>query len=361
MKITGLKTSLVDVPLEKPIATAIHNMRSVGCVLLEIETDQGINGQSYVFTLNGVRLSALDETVRGFDNHVVGRDPHFVSQINQGIWDEMNPIGHTGFPIAALSAIDMACWDIIGKAANQPLHKVFGACRDQIKTYASGGLWLSQTIDECIREANAFIDAGFRSMKIRLGSKKQIDDIDRVRAIREAVGPDIELLTDANQGLTTKAAIRLAHEIEEFEIGWFEEPVIYQNLEGNAEVRDATTVPIAGGESEYTHLGMHKILEASAVDVLMPDLQRVGGFSEFRRSAALASAYHIPVSTHIFTEQSLCVAASEPNCISVEHMPWFSPLFNEPLELNDGSLKVPDRPGIGFTFNHEAVERYRLQ
>jgi L-alanine-DL-glutamate epimerase-like enolase superfamily enzyme len=198
-------------------------------------------------------------------------------------------------------------------------------------------------------------------MKIRLGSNNPADDVERVCEIRNAVGPDIELLTDANQGLTTKAAIRLAQEIEEFDIGWFEEPVFYQNLEGNAEVRDATTMPIAGGESEYTHLGMHKILEAGAVDVLMPDLQRVGGFSEFRRSAALASAYHIPVSTHIFTEQSICVAAAESNCISVEHMPWFSPLFNESLEINDGFLKVPDRPGIGFTFNESAIERYKLQ
>ena len=360
MKITTLKTTLVDVPLANPIATAIHAMRSVGCVLVELETDEGITGESYVFTLNGARLSALHEMVLGFTHQVEGRDPHFVAQIGQAMWDEMNLIGHAGFSIAALSAIDTACWDIIGKAANQPLHKLFGACRDKVKTYASGGLWLSQSIDDCVRQAGEFIDAGFRSMKIRRGSANSADDVERVRAIRAACGPDIELLTDANQGLSTKRAIGLARQLEAFDIAWLEEPVVYQNLSGHAEVRRATNIPIASGETEYTYLGMHKMLEAGAADVVMPDLQRVGGLTGLRRAATLAAAYHVPVSTHVFTEQSICVAASEPNYISVEHMPWFCTLFNEPLEVDEGFLRVPDRPGIGFTFDQRAVKKFKL-
>lgn len=360
MKVTRFKTTLVDLPLAKPIATAIHAMRSVGCVMVELETDQGIIGESHAFTLNGMRLSALNQTILGFSHQIEGQDPHNVSAIGQAIWDEMNPIGHAGFPVAALATIDMACWDVIGKAANQPLHKLFGACRDKVKTYASGGLWLSQSVDECVNEASEFLQAGFRSMKIRLGNQKIANDVERVRAVRAAIGSEIELLSDANQGLTTKHAIRLAHEIEEFDIGWLEEPVSYQNLEGHAEVRDATDIPIASGETEYTRFGMHRILEAGAVDVLMPDLQRVGGFSEFRRSAALASAYHVPVSSHLFTEQSICIAASEPGCISVEHMPWFSSLFNEPLIIENGFLQVPDRPGIGFTFDRDAIQKFKL-
>ena len=360
MKITRLKTTLVDVPLAKPIATAIHSMRSVGCVLVELETDQGITGESYAFTLNGVRLEALNQMVRGFTHLVEGCDPHRVAQIGHAMWQEMNPIGHAGFSVAALATVDMACWDIIGKAADQPLHNLFGACREKVKTYASGGLWLSQSIDECVNEAGMFIEQGFRSMKIRLGSEKIADDVARVRAVRDAIGADIELLSDANQGFSTKHAIRLARKIEEYDIGWFEEPVSYQDLAGHAEVRHATDIPIASGETEYTRFGMHRILEAGAVDVLMPDLQRVGGFSEFRRAAAIASVYHVPVSSHLFTEHSLCIGASEPGCISVEHMPWFSPLFNEPMVIEEGHLQVPDRPGIGFTFDQAAVKKYRL-
>ena len=360
MKITKFKTTRVDIPLQKRVKTSIHDMRSVGCVLLELETDQGIIGEAYALSLNAVRLDALDAMLRGFSHQVEGRDPHYVNAIFDNMWQEMNPIGHKGYSIAALSTIDTACWDLIGKAAEQPLHKLFGAYRDKVKTYASGGLWLSSTIDELTREAQDYVSAGFRSMKIRLGSSAISEDVERVSAVREAIGPDIELLSDANQCLSVKQAIRLGRELEAFDLGWLEEPVSYQNLEGHAELRAALDIPIASGETEYTRFGMHDILEARAVDVLMPDLQRIGGISEFRRTAAIASVYHVPVSSHIFTEQSICIAASEVNCISVEHMPWVSMLFNEQMEIEEGCILVPERPGIGFTFNQEVVDRYRV-
>jgi L-alanine-DL-glutamate epimerase-like enolase superfamily enzyme len=360
MKVTGFKTTLVEVPLDRPIRTAIHDMRSVGCVLLELETDQGITGESYVLTLNGLRLGALHEVVRGFSHHVEGQDPHNVSAIFDSMWREMNPVGHKGYSIAALSAIDTACWDLVGKAAGEPLHRLFGACRERVWTYASGGLWLSASIDELVEEAAKFVESGFRAMKIRLGSPGISEDVERVRAVRQTIGPDIELMGDANQGLSVKQAIRLGRALEEFDLGWFEEPVSYLDLQGHAEVRMALGTPIASGETEYTRYGMHAMLQAGAVDVLMPDLQRIGGLSEFRRTAAIASVYHVPVSSHIFTEQSICIAASEVNCISVEHMPWCSPLFNEQMEISDGYIAVPDRPGIGFTFNQDAIASYLI-
>ena len=359
MKTTRFKTTLVDVPLERPIETAIHSMRSVGCVLLELETDAGITGESYVFTLNGVRLKALHEMLRGFAHQVEGRDPHDLEAINADMWQEMNPIGHAGFSIAALSAIDTACWDAVGKAAGQPLHRLFGACRESIRTYASGGLWLSQDVDDCVREATSFVEQGFRAMKMRVGSADQNIDVDRVRAVREAIGADIELLVDANQSLDVERAIALARALEPLDIGWLEEPVDYQDLAGHARVRAASSLPIASGETEYTHVGMRRVMDAGAVDILMPDLQRVGGISEMRRSARIARERDVPFSTHIFTEQSLCVAGCEPGCLSVEHMPWFAPLFNEELDIVDGDIVIPERPGTGFTFNQQAITRYR--
>lgn len=358
MKITGFKTTLVDVPLAKPIATAIHQMKSVGCVLLELETDQGLVGESCVQTLNGARLKALHEMLLGFSHQVEGRDPHQVARIWQDCWDEMNPIGHKGFTIYALTAIDTACWDLIGKAAEQPLHRVFGACRERVKTYASGGLWLSQSIDSLVEESAELVEQGFCAIKIRLGKPSIAEDVERVRAVRDAIGDRIELLADANQALSVKQAIRLGRELEAFNLGWFEEPVIYHDLQGCAEVRAALDTPIAAGETEYTRYGMRDILEAGAVDVLMPDLQRIGGPSEMRRVAALASAYDIPISTHIFTEYSLCIAGAESNCISVEHMPWNAPLFNESMEIRDGEITIPERPGTGFSFDKSAIKRF---
>ena len=360
MKITRFRTTMVDLPLAKPIATAIHTMQSVGCVLLELETDQGLTGQGYVFTLNAVRLKVLNEMLLSYSHDLEGSDPHFVTQTLDRIWHEINPIGHKGFSIAALSAIDTACWDLIGKAAEQPLHKIFGACRERVRTYASGGLWLSQSIDELTEEARLFVEMGFRGMKIRLGAGSVRDDVERVAAVREAIGEDIELLSDANQGLEVKHAIKLGRQLEQYNIGWFEEPVSYLNLQGHAEVRAALHIDVAGGETEYTRFGMHDVLQARAVDILMPDLQRMGGLSEMRRVVAIASSYHIPVSTHLFTEQSICIAGSEPNCISIEHMPWFSSLFNESMEIVDGDIIVPQRPGVGFTFNRETIAKFKI-
>ena len=360
MKITRFETTLVDVPLARPIATAIHRIETVGCVLLELETDQGLVGESLVQTLNGARLRALDEMLLGFAHRVEGRDPHDIGAIWQEIWQEMNPIGHKGFSIYALSAIDIACWDLIGKGAGQPLHRVFGACRERVDTYASGGLWLSLSIDELVEEAAEFVDAGFHAMKIRLGSARIADDVERVRALREAIGSDIGLYADANQALTVKHAIRLGRELEQFDLVWFEEPVVYHDLDGCAEVRAALDTPIASGETEYTRYGMREILAAGAVDVLMPDLQRIGGLSEMRRVAAIASAHEVPISTHLFTEHSLCIAGAEAGCISVEHMPWNAPLFNETMEIVDGEILIPTRPGTGFTFDKAAIKSFSV-
>ena len=259
-------------------------------------------------------------------------------------------MGQKGMTIGALSAVDTALWDAYGKMLNQPLHHLFGSCRDRVKTYASGGLWLSQPIDELQAEADEFIQEGFRSMKIRLGKADWREDVQRVKAIREAVGNDIELLTDANQGLSVKQAIRLARELEPFNIAWLEEPVAAHDLEGHAEVRESVDMTIASGETGYTRYDMLDMIKAKACDILMPDLQRMGGLTEMRKVAVLAASFNLPISTHIFTEQSLCIAGSAPNCISVEHMPWFEALFQERMKIVGGELLIPERPGTGFTF-----------
>lgn len=360
MKIDRITTTSVALALRAPVGTAIHSIHSVGCVLVELTTVDGAVGQSFVFTLNGDRLRAFDETITGLAHLAIGAPVHETTAIWDAIWHEINPTGHKGITVSALSAIDVACWDAWGRTLDQPLHRVFGACRDSIDTYASSGLWLDASIDDLVTEATEFVGAGFRAVKLRIGSDDPNDDVARVRAVREAVGPDIGLLVDANQRFTPKQAIRLGRRLEEFELTWFEEPVSADDLGGHAEVRAALDTPVASGETEYTRYGMQAMLDARACDVLMPDLQRVGGYTEFRRAAALAGARHVPVSSHFFTEHSLALAGSLSNCVSVEHIDWFAPLFREDLELRAGRLVVPDRPGHGFSFDPAAVDRFRL-
>ena len=360
MKITKLQTQLVDIPLSNPIKTAIHSMNSVGCVLVSIHSDEGLVGEGYCFALNAVRLKAFDEIVKSYAPFIEGQDADFIEAIWENIYQSLNAMGQKGMTIGALKAVDTALWDLQGKALNKPLHRLFGACRDRVKTYASSGLWLSQSIDELCAEAQTFIDQGFHSMKIRLGKPTWQEDIERVKAVRETIGSDLELLSDANQSLNVKQAIKLGRELEAYDVAWFEEPVSAQNLAGHAEIRAKLDIPIASGETEYTRYGMKAMLDIQACDILMPDLQRIGGLTEMRKVAAISSSYNIPISTHIFTEQSLCIAGSAPNCISVEHMSWFESLFNERMELVDGELLIPERPGTGFTFNQETIERFKV-
>lgn len=361
MKITGMRFAQVEIPLAKPIRTAIHDVRSVGCVLVYLDTDAGITGEAYNFTMNAVRLDVLQAMLESFSRQVVGKDPHDVECIWDAMWRDSNFFGQKGVSIFAMSSIDTACWDIVGKAAGKPLYKLFGACRDSVDVYASGGLWLSLSIDELVEEARAFLADGFRAMKIRVGKKRVAEDVKRVAAVRDAIGPDVALMADANQGFSVSHAIRLGRYMEEFALEWFEEPVPAWDLEGHAAVAAALDTPIASGETEYTRYGMRDMLTAKAADVLMPDLQRIGGLTELRRVANLASSFDVPVSTHIFTEQSLSIAGSASNCIYLEHMPWFESLYREPMRLIDGRMAMPEGDGLGFTFDPDAVDRYRIK
>ncbi len=361
MKITGLKCVQVEIPLEKPIRTAIHDIRSVGCVLVTLDTDEGISGEAYNFTMNAIRLDTLQTMIESLAPHVIGADACNVEGIWEAMWRDINFFGHKGISIFAISTLDTACWDIVGKAAAQPLYKLFGACRESVDVYASGGLWLSLSIDELVEEARSFLADGFRAMKIRVGKQRIDEDVERVAAVRETIGPGVVLMADANQGFTASHAIRLGRRLEELGLEWFEEPVPAWDLEGHAAVAAALDTPIASGETEYTRYGMRDMLNAKAADILMPDLQRIGGLTELRRVANLASSFDVPISTHIFTEQSLSIAGSVANCIYLEHMPWFQDLYQEEMRLVDGRMTMPRGSGLGFTFDPDAVDRYRIK
>lgn len=350
MRIERLDTRIVNVALPRTIGTAIHHMKSAGCVLTTVTTSDGLTGEGFCFALNGDRIKAFDETIKGLAHYVVGTDPNDVEHTFETIWAALNPSGHAGIGISALSAIDVALWDVVGKSVDKPLAELWGNERARVDTYASSGLWLSDSKNDLVEEAAMFLDQGFRGMKIRLGSPNPATDVERVRAVRDAIGPDVKLYSDVNQGLSVEAAITLGHMLEEFNLAWIEEPVIYYDFAGHAEVRGEITTPVASGETEYTRLGMQRYLDAEAVDVLMPDLQRMGGYTEFRRACAIAKTYGVPQSSHFFTEHSLALAGALPMCSLVEHVDWFQPLFNERIEIADGQLVIPDRAGTGFTF-----------
>lgn len=361
MKITDVRTVSVELPLERPVRTAIHNIHSAGALLVFVDTDDGVTGESYLFALSAKRLAVFREMVLSLKDVVLGQNPIYTEKIWAAMWRDINFFGHKGVSVFGISAIDTACWDIAGKACGQPLYRLLGAYRDSAPVYASGGLWTSASIDELVEEAQGFVAMGFRAMKMRIGKPRMEEDLERVDAVRRAVGTNISLMVDANQGFTVEHAIKIGRKLEAFNLDWFEEPVVAYDLEGSARVAEALDVPIASGETEYTRYGFRQMIERRAADVLMPDLGRVGGITEFLKVAHMAEAYDITVSPHIFPEQSLQLLGAIPNGAYLEHIPWYAPLYKTPVQVEDGVATLPQRPGLGFGFDPDAIERYRIE
>lgn len=356
MRVSKVETTPAVLPMNPVITSALGEIRCFGCILVRVHTDEGIVGENLIFTLNNVRTPVLKEMIDGLAPLIVGQDPEHITAFWSSAWTAINFLGHKGVPVVGISAIDGALWDIAGKASGRPLYRVLGGARREVPAYHSGGLWLSRSTDELVEEAGSFVGQGFKAVKMRLGCPSPRQDIERVRAVREAIGPGIKLMADANQGLTESQAIRLGRMLEEFDLTWFEEPLPAWDLDGLARVAAALDTPIASGETEYTRYGFRRMLELRTADVLMPDLQRVGGVTEFMRVAHMAAAYDIPVSSHLFSEMSVQVLGALSNAIYLEYMPWFSPLYNETLEFRDGKAIAPERPGWGFTFNDDYIK-----
>ena len=360
MIVERIETTVVDVPLRRPAANAsLVPIRNLGCVLVSLRTSDGAVGESLVFTLRGRHIGMLRALIDSVAELVAGKsaDPEYVWNM---LWRELYFFGSAGLTLFAISAIDTALWDACGKSANMPLAKMFGRYRDLIPAYASHGLWLGTAIDALAEEAAGIKAAGFRAMKMRIGSPSIDDDVARVAAVRQAIGDDVALMVDASRGLTLAHALRLGRALEPFKLAWYEEPLAPYDHEGTGQVARELDTPIATGENEFSRYAFRALLDARAADVWMMDLARVGGISEMRKIAALAAAHDIPVSNHIFTEHSLAVLGSFANCNYVESIDWFSDLFAEQPELEEGCLRVPDRPGLGFTFDPAAVARFKV-
>jgi L-alanine-DL-glutamate epimerase-like enolase superfamily enzyme len=359
VKIASIAVHRLSVPLPRPVRTAIHDHAHADTVVVEMRTDDGLAGSGYCFAFGAARARALAALVEDLGPLYEGRDPRGVTAHHEAAWNAINFIGHSGLSVMALSALDTACWDLAARAAGVPLFRFLGGDRMRVPTYASEGLWVDYSIDALVKEAQAFLARGHRAMKMRVGRGAWREDVERARRLREAVGPDVRLLADVNQGWDESTAIRAGRELEALDLFWLEEPLPYEDLEGSARVAAALTIRVASGESDYASAAMKRHLDARAADVLMPDLQRMGGITEYRRAAELCCAYHQPVSSHLFMEASCHVLAAAPNALILEHMDWWQALFTEPLALVDGSVILPERPGLGVDLDPEALARFK--
>jgi L-alanine-DL-glutamate epimerase-like enolase superfamily enzyme len=357
VKVTDLRLRPVRMALDKPIGNATATITEISCIAVFLDTDEGLTGENLIFTIRPEQVPLLMAMVEVLREAVIGKTPEEAPKFWAEAWRRINFIGFTGVSIMGISAIDGALWDLNGKQSGRSIANLLGRVRDRVPTYASAGLWINQTISEIVAQADGFIDSGHTGMKLRLAGNADFD-LPRIAAVRQAIGPDVALMVDVNQGLDAKAAIALGQRMAAYDIAWFEEPVPAHDLEASARVAAALDMPIASGENDYARYGFRRLLEARAADIWMPDLQRVGGVTEFHRVSALAAAYDIPVSSHLFPEMSLQVMASAPTGALLEHVDWFAPLYRETLQVVDGHIAVPDGPGWGMTLDPDALAHF---
>lgn len=328
-----------------------------GMTYLEIKTDQGIVGRSIPAGYTDLIESRLGRVIRG-------ENPFYVERI----WDKMyrswrKPVAK-GLMIRCIGAVDLAIWDIIGKALDMPVYRVLGGFADKIRVYAAGGYYEEgKTIADLVREMESYIEQGFRAVKMKVGGESFRNDVERVRAVRQALGPDIDLLIDANNKWNAYEAIRFGRAVEQYEPFWFEEPVEPDDFVGCAEVRQALDIPIVAGENEFTRWGCRDLLEARAADILNLDTVLAGGATEYRKIAALASAHHVPVAPHGNPFMAAHVLGATSNALIMETYPGVQSQYNPVLplfEVVDGYITVPTKPGLGIDPLPELVKKYRL-
>lgn len=358
-RITDVTTRRVDLPVDPPVITPMHEITSISCLLVTVKADNGVEGEGLAFCFGQKRLMAIEALVHALRDEIIGSNALTPSDI----WDEMfkslNFFGYAGLAVIAMTPFDMACWDIAAKTQGKPLSQMFGHTRTKVQAYASGGLFLFSDPAALEVEAKRLMGMGFKAMKLRLGALPLAQNIERVEAVRAAIGPDIGLMVDVNQGLDVTQALELGRALERFDLTWYEEPIATWDHHGHAEIAAELETPVASGETEYLRFGMRNMIERKSADVLMPDLQRMGGYTDFLRAIAEVNAANLRYSPHLFTEHSLHLITD--GCDYIEHMPWFEPLFREKITLDDaGMIEIPTRPGSGFSFDFDALEPHRF-
>jgi mandelate racemase len=343
--------------LKRPIVARIATITEWPLILIDLLTEEGIVGRSYLepYVVNSMRY--LVPALNDLGSMLKGRRVAPI-ELFDAARKSLHFVGYEGLSMIAASGLDMAAWDVLAKAANLPLCVLLGGSVGPVKSYNSNGLWLKEA-EAVAEEALELRDeGGFTGLKLRLGRERVSDDLATLDAVRKAVGEEMHLMVDFNQGLDLAEALRRCHLIDDHGLAWIEEPIVYDNLDGYAQLASELKTPLQIGENFYGPREMHKALQKKASDLVMPDFMRIGGVTGWMRAAAIAGAAGIPVSTHLYPEVAAHMMRVTETAHWLEWQDWADPILQRPYEIRDGLLHIPDVPGIGLEWNEAAVEAH---
>ena len=286
---------------------------------------------------------------------MIGEDPSDIGRLWEKLAWAGASVGRSGLSIQAIAALDVALWDLKARRAGLPLAKLLGAYRDGVPCYNTSGGFLSSSLEEVLDNARKSLAVGLGGIKIKVGHPDSAVDVGRVQAVREAIGPAVPLMVDANQQWTRTTALRIGRIFEAYDLTWIEEPLDAHDAEGHAALAAALDTPVATGEMLTSVAEHERMISAGAADFIQPDAPRVGGITPFLKVLALAEQRRLSVAPHFAMELHVHLAAAYPHEVWVEHFDWLEPLFNEHLLVADGKMLVPDRPGLGLTLSEQAA------
>ena len=359
MRIKAIRTRAVGAPMKRPLTTSTGAITVAPLLLVDLQTDAGVTGRSYLFGIGKQNLKPLAAILEAMAEMLKG-DAVAPVEIEKKLRARHTLLGVHNVIIFSMSAIDMAAWDAFGQAQQLPLVRLLGGAPRPIPAYNSKGLGI-MPLKPLAKEAAALVKEGFSAVKLRLGRPHAVDDLAALRTVKKAIEPKVTLMVDFNQGLTVTEATRRARMIdEEGGVYWIEEPIRADDFAGNARIAREVATPIQIGENFMGPEQMAQALAAQACDYVMPDAQRIGGVSGWMRAAALAQAAGMEMSSHLFPEVSCHLLAVTPTCHWLEYVDWADPVLEEPVRVKDGHVQIPERPGIGMQWDEKAVKRYLL-
>ncbi len=352
MIITDIRTHLLSVPFTDPPQTGFLTLHNIDLLVVEIETRSGVIGTGHLHPLAG-GMRTLDTCIHEMLKPLLlGQEATDVPALWSKMWKATYIQGRMGITTMAMSALDIALWDAVGRAAGKPLWQLWGGRPDPIPVCGSG-CYRGLGHDGMIEKAERFVAEGYRAIKMQVAHVFTHDeDIANVRDMRAALGDDIEIMVDVNQGWTAAEAIEVGRKLDEYRIAWLEEPVIADDFDGYHAIADAIKTPVVGGENHFTHYDMKPFFASGKIPILQPDIMR-GGYTELRVIAEHAHRAGIKIAPHMFPELSVHLNAAIPNPSWMEEMGWYNHLWVEPNRPEDGMLTPPDRPGHGMDFRPE--------
>jgi L-alanine-DL-glutamate epimerase-like enolase superfamily enzyme len=335
-------------PLSKPIADSTHSISEIAFIVTRITLENGVTGDAYLLSFH-YSPQAIFGALKDIQPMALGWEVAETGKFLHHYEKESEYFGHNGIHRWAQGSINIAMWDAWAKTLERPVWKLFGICNGRVPLYGSGG-WLSYSIDELLDEVKGYVRRGFRAVKIKVGSPDLERDLERLKLVREAVGPQVNIMMDANQGMTLSNALSLAAAARSLRITWFEEPLNHADYDGYAVLRRQAGMSLAMGEREFDTVPLRELIRREAIDLWQPDILRLGSVEAWRNSAALAQAHHIPVLPHYYKEYDVPLLMTVPNAFGAESFDWVDALITHPVRMENGFAYPSDKPGWGFSF-----------